>query len=314
MTTDKIKKAYRRQAQLYHPDKASRHNMTTKEATSRFTEIADAYQALTDSAQRYDYDLDLLEIEEEYQEELLLLEEEQRERKRKQFEGDGHYHVGGDEFSLYEKIRNGAANFATWKETLNLDPWTLFEEFFFENSTMNDAEFDPSTEDYRRPNSYESTYHHRSPSPGHSQMPPRVSETTIHRGYDPSFGTDVFTVLRREEHIHDVNDNGEYYYRILGQDFISGTRVDPYTGFTMQEYYSAVTEPYFVEDGYSKRDSGANNSYGSANFPRKQNEQKATTPRKSPSRLRVGEFITPDSSSSDAWISTNGKYEAKLTR
>lgn len=44
ITKDQIKKAYRKQAQLYHPDKASRHNMTTEEATSRFAEIAEAYQ------------------------------------------------------------------------------------------------------------------------------------------------------------------------------------------------------------------------------------------------------------------------------
>lgn len=46
ITTSDIKKAYRKQAQLYHPDKAKRHNMTTDEATERFAEIANAYSIL----------------------------------------------------------------------------------------------------------------------------------------------------------------------------------------------------------------------------------------------------------------------------
>ena len=41
-----IKKAYRKMAQLYHPDKAKRHNMTIEEATNRFAEIANAYSIL----------------------------------------------------------------------------------------------------------------------------------------------------------------------------------------------------------------------------------------------------------------------------
>lgn len=77
ITNDQIKKAYRKQAQLYHPDKlAARRlkqekrnatngnvtvdvengplaNMTIEEATSLFAKIAEAYQVLSDPAQRY---------------------------------------------------------------------------------------------------------------------------------------------------------------------------------------------------------------------------------------------------------------------
>lgn len=79
ITNDQIKKAYRKQAQLYHPDKlAARRlkqekrnatnenvtstvdipndplaNMTIEEATSLFARIAEAYQVLSDPAQRY---------------------------------------------------------------------------------------------------------------------------------------------------------------------------------------------------------------------------------------------------------------------
>ena len=77
ITNDQIKKAYRKQAQLYHPDKlAARRlkqekqnatignvtvkiaddplvNMTIEDATSHFAKIAEAYQVLIDPAQRY---------------------------------------------------------------------------------------------------------------------------------------------------------------------------------------------------------------------------------------------------------------------
>jgi len=78
ITNDQIKKAYRKQAQLYHPDKLAarrlKHekrsvtdsnvttidiandplaNMTIEEATSLFARIAEAYQVLSDPAQRF---------------------------------------------------------------------------------------------------------------------------------------------------------------------------------------------------------------------------------------------------------------------
>eukprot|EP00584_Thalassiosira_punctigera_P010564 CAMPEP_0172534760 /NCGR_PEP_ID=MMETSP1067-20121228/7015_1 /TAXON_ID=265564 ORGANISM="Thalassiosira punctigera, Strain Tpunct2005C2" /NCGR_SAMPLE_ID=MMETSP1067 /ASSEMBLY_ACC=CAM_ASM_000444 /LENGTH=772 /DNA_ID=CAMNT_0013319589 /DNA_START=80 /DNA_END=2398 /DNA_ORIENTATION=+ len=329
ITNVQIKKAYRKQAQFYHPDKASRHNMTTEESTSRFAEIAEAYQVLNDAVQRYDYDWELLEMEEEYEEERLLWEEDQRERKRmQQFEeGQRYNNMVGDDSSLYEKIRNGASNFHAWKDTLNLDPWAVFEDFFFQDSTMSDDEIDPYAENHRYHQSqheFEGKRRHRPPA-SPNKMAPYILETTIYRGYDPSFGADVYTVLRREEYFHDMNDNGEHFYQILGQDFISGNRADPYTGFTMQEYYSAVTEPYFVEEGYTKPDSDVGKKkYEGANFnynnQRSEHQTQTQTPthRMSTSKLEEGEslapnFISNEGSASDPWVSPNGKYQAMLT-
>lgn len=75
ITNDQIKKAYRKQAQLYHPDKLAARklkeekrnttnitvdvgndpltNMTIEEATSLFARIAEAYQVLSDPGQRH---------------------------------------------------------------------------------------------------------------------------------------------------------------------------------------------------------------------------------------------------------------------
>lgn len=341
IATSDVKKAYRKQAQIFHPDKVSRHNknVTTEEANSRFAEIAEAYQVLVDPAQRYDYDWELLEMEEEHERDRLLIEEEQRELRKQEGRPDkyeGRHHDGNqnvdkeDDFSLYDKIRNGASNFHAWKDTLNLDPWAVFEDFFFQDSTAEDDRHHHQ-EDARYPNSYnDASYYESNPSQpnrppppaGHARIQPRVSETTVYRGYDYNFGADLYTVLRREEYIQNSNYDGKYYYKILGQDFISGTRVDPYTGFTMQEYYSAVTEPYFVEEGYSKpgsKEGGEKSDHEDANLnflhqqDRHKTQRHEAAHRTSQSKLVQEESFTPRDSDSDPWISPNGNYRAVLT-
>lgn len=349
ITTPDIKKAYRKQAQLYHPDKATRHNMTTAEATSRFAEIAEAYQTLVDTQSRYEYDWELLEMEDEYEDERLFLEEEEKLQRRRdqQYQqqsyeqqqqynsasahdyGDNAYY---DASSLYEKIRNGASNFNTWKD--NIDPWAVFEDFFFQDYTAqmgggsssysNTEEYYSYQQHSQHPNQNndrsQSHHHHH-----HNMIPPRISETTIHRGYDPRFGAEVYTVLRREEYIHnDTNDRGQYYYQMYGQDFVSGERLDPYTGIIMQQYYSAVTEPYFVEEGWASPTDfvGNDDSYTAPYFQHRQEEsgqrrdeesRQSLQKRISSSKLKEGESFTPASSLDYPWISANGKYRAILT-
>lgn len=346
ITTPDIKKAYRKQAQLYHPDKATRHNMTTAEATSRFSEIAEAYQTLVDTQSRYEYDWELLEMEDEYEDERLFLEEEEKRQRRRdqQYQqqsyeqqqqyndahdyGDNAYY---DASSLYEKIRNGASNFNTWKD--NIDPWAVFEDFFFQDYT---AQMGGGSSSYSNTEEYYSYQQHsqhpnqnndRSQSHHHHNMiPPRISETTIHRGYDPRFGAEVYTVLRREDYIHnDTNDRGQYYYQMYGQDFVSGERLDPYTGIIMQQYYSAVTEPYFVEEGWESPTDFVGNDDSSYTAPYFQHRQEESGQRRdeesrqslqkriSSSKLKEGESFTPASSLDDPWISANGKYRAILT-
>jgi curved DNA-binding protein CbpA len=53
-----VRKAYRKQAQLWHPDKhANNSTASTEEATARFAQIAHAYQVLSDEWKRKEYDL-----------------------------------------------------------------------------------------------------------------------------------------------------------------------------------------------------------------------------------------------------------------
>ncbi len=51
-SADEIKKSYRKLARTYHPD----HNTGNKEAESRFKEIGEAYQVLSDPTKRKEYD------------------------------------------------------------------------------------------------------------------------------------------------------------------------------------------------------------------------------------------------------------------
>lgn len=72
-----VRKAYRKQAQLWHPDKQSNSTVAIKEeSTARFAQIAQAYEVLSDDWKRKEYDLflqycDNLQEEEEATERLM---------------------------------------------------------------------------------------------------------------------------------------------------------------------------------------------------------------------------------------------------
>lgn len=163
-------------------------------------------------------------MEDEYEEERMLLSQQQNNdlgrRSRGTTQGTQPSYSGTDSFSLYEAMKSGASNFNSWKDYLNLDPWAVFEDFFFQESTVRNDQ-GSNQEFYSSEQAYGNKRYHQSQT---TQMkPPRVSEQTIYRGFDPSYGANIYTVLRREDYIHDERDSdGKYFYQILGQDFISG--------------------------------------------------------------------------------------------
>ena len=322
ITNDQVKKAYRKQAQLYHPDKASRKNITVEEATSRFAQIAEAYQVLSDPVQRFEYDRELVYTEEEEEEERLFQKEEDQMREQEQRRQKKQYGQrqnqnndwGYDSSSFYDKMRDRASNLHAWKESLNnIDPWRVFEDFFFqESATVDDsnAHHGSSTA-----NQYYQQAQNDAPNNNYrNSQAPHVSETTVHRGYDPYKDADLYTVYRREDY-----QNGEY--RVIGQDFVQGVEVDPYTGFVLQEYYSAITGPYLVEefrgDDEFVNDFHYEKLYGQNNQKQQQfetthDDETKSSPRSSTSRLEQGESISLNDDSSDPWLSPNGKFEAYL--
>jgi len=322
ITTSDIKKAYRKQAQLYHPDKANRHNMTKEDATSRFAMIAEAYEVLSNQNTRNEYDWDLLDTEDEAE----FLRQQQQGVNRNQQHGQ----YTSEDSTLYDKMRTTASTFNTWKESI--DPWTVFEDFFFQDSRSNSEDYYQSQYAYSNNyQSYDQQSRQHQQQHTHSERYddniPSVSEQTIYQGFDPSYQADVYTVLRREDYINnnDMNTNGKYFYRIFAQDFISGTQIDPYTGFVINEYYTAISEPYIVEEGYENyqtSDDRYNNPKQPSHYEYKRKQQqedqekshqRENPQRVNPTKLEVGESITLLSSSSDPWISSNGKYKAILT-
>jgi len=324
ITNDQVKKAYRKQAQLYHPDKASRNNMTVEEATSRFQQIAEAYQVLSDPVQRYEYDRELIYTEEEEEEERLFQKEaelmrEREQRRQQQTQNSNDWGYDSSSSSFYDKMRDKASNLQAWKESLNsIDPWRVFEDFFFQESSTEGDSSDSSA--YHDSSSSTTNQYHQEaqqknpPNNGYrNSQAPHVSETTVHRGYDPYMDADVYTVYRREDY-----QNGDY--RVIGQDFVQGVEVDPYTGFVLREYYSAITGPYLVEEGSAQQqhfrgdDLHYDKLYGQQE-PKQQFEStrdEPKTPRLSTSRLEQGESISLNDSS-DPWLSPNGMFEAFLS-
>lgn len=102
-----IRKAYRKQAQIWHPDKASNQQNSTfslEECTSRFARIAEAYEVLNNPPKRQEYDL------------FLRYCGELKEKK-----GDQSFHWS----SLFESL---------------VDPIRVFEEFFFGPLEKDDEE------------------------------------------------------------------------------------------------------------------------------------------------------------------------------
>jgi hypothetical protein len=157
-------------------------------------------------------------MEDEYEEERLLQQQQEKERK-----AGGQAFSEYDSFPIYETLRNGASSFNAWKDNLNLDPWAVFEDFFFQESKMaNEPDGSGTGSDHDKFYSGDQSYgHHRYYQSQSRQTPPRVSEKTVYRGFD-QFGAKVYTVLRREDYIHEKRADGKYFYQILGQDFISG--------------------------------------------------------------------------------------------
>ena len=312
ISTSDIKKAYRKQAQLYHPDKANRHNMTKEDATSRFAMIAQAYEVLSNPTTRNEYDWDLLDAEDEAE---FLKQRQQQQQQQDVNRNQQHGQYTSD--TIYDKMRTSASTFSTWKESI--DPWAVFEDFFFQDSTANDYTYSNNYQAYNQQSRQQQHTH----SARYDDHIPSVSEQTIYQGYDPGYGADVYTVLRREEYTNnnDMNTNGKYFFRIFAQDFISGNQIDPYTGFVIQEYYTAISEPYMVEEGYeSYPNHDAYSQPSHFEYKRKQQQeeqekshQQEIPQRVNPVKLEVGESFTPVSSSSDPWMSSNGKYQAIMT-
>lgn len=185
-----IKRAYRRQAQLHHPDKQkNKENTDIGEVNARFAKIAEAYDILSDSDKRRDYDS--------------LLEHDA-------FTSSGHFDGeswrGGRSTYNYngDTMRRKRHNFAS--EFHFSDPNILFQNLFssFSGYQGKAQHFDPYFDNFRRKTTNKS-------------VPSHVSESQEIL-YDSQTDTEVLRVMRREE-FRDSN-----YFRVIAQEFMQDLR------------------------------------------------------------------------------------------
>ncbi|KAG7358920.1 DnaJ domain containing protein [Nitzschia inconspicua] len=250
-----IRKAYRQQAQLWHPDKISKsqsnsetsRRISTEESNARFARIAHAYEILTDPQKRQEYDSFL-----EYCE-------------RARIDGDN-----ADQSSQLKK------NFAKVWDNFK-DPFRVFEDFFFGAEDENDnfyreEAFDPNdpfsfVHYHQRQQQQQQQQRQRYQSNGRKyESPPQDRPAHISQGkenlYDPMTGEAVVRVTQTEEYPPQDSHSGRFFYRIIAQEFKQ--RYDPYTtGLT----YIPITDPYLQEEGYRYQSSSSSASTTSSASP-----------------------------------------------
>jgi curved DNA-binding protein CbpA len=215
-----IRKAYRKQAQLWHPDKKHQqpHNSTTnsaapsttssrEESTARFAQIAQAYEVLNDEWKRREYDLYL-----QYCDRIMVMAAEEKD------------------LDLGQKQQQHPRR---WSKLFSkIDPFSVFEDFFFgKDRTVDDQEEDND----------ESSWFF--------DMPPQNSDPIRITKYQEEFKQgrdDIVRVSQTEEYAPDAS-SGRYYYRIVSQEFLK--QMDPYTGNVV---LTPLTVPYLREEGHQQ--------------------------------------------------------------
>ena len=297
--TKDIKKAYRKQAQLWHPDKIqSRKNQQTnatstngidyaslsdEECNRRFAKLAEAYEVLNNDEKRRDYDSFLLDAEDQME------RDHDRDQKRQPAESA----TASDQFFQYTN---------TFKEFFT-DPMSTFEEFFFGSGDGDDQGNDRSFMEDIFDSFYAGSQRNHEDNQSYNQQPDRTSETT-QVTYDPRFGTEVLRVLHREE--FDRPQESQTYFRVIGQKFIE--EFDPIYGRSLG--YQPITEPYIVEEGYLQYKKQRKKSESFNDQQRRKDPKHRTLLVITSHRLEKYEFITPKSIHIH---STNGEYYAGLT-
>jgi curved DNA-binding protein CbpA len=228
-----IRKAYRKQAQLWHPDKITKNQgsnvtkttISKEESNARFAKISHAYEILMDSEKREEYD-SFLEFCERNRDDIASPAKSSHLRQR---------------FSkVWENIR---------------DPFRVFEDFFFSAEDEDDnlygrENFDPNDPfsfiQYQnlqqQRNRYRSTEHQFNPP---AQDRPARTFQGKENLYDPMTGEAVLRITQTEEYNPQDSFTGRFYYRIIAQDFKQ--RYDPYTTGLA---YVPITKPYLQEEGY----------------------------------------------------------------
>jgi curved DNA-binding protein CbpA len=285
-----IRKAYRRAAQLYHPDKASpSQSLSFEESNARFAKIAEAYEILSDPTRRKEYDT--------------YLDHCFRHKRMMEEANAGP--------SLKQRFSN------LFDSVISVDPFALFDDLFaaregedesFGYGFNSNGRFDPNGDDHF------SQYHDESKIEGDYSEPSQVYQQQENL-FDPMTGDVVVRISQTEEYSSGPSGSssssqnpGKYFYRVVSQDFKQ--RVDPYTGDVL---LIPLTHPYLQEEGHRRHGDDETTQQPSSPFMFGSNSNHdAPTPPPPPleSILHSWEVMTPNSK---LLVSPNGKYVAGLS-
>ncbi|KAL3943606.1 MAG: hypothetical protein SGBAC_002315 [Bacillariaceae sp.] len=255
-----IRKAYRKQAQIWHPDKhnnnaknAKNSNKNNKnknnsnknnknagekkktsmeECTARFAKIAEAYEVLHDAQKREEYDIFLKHCRQQ--------PSNKKSSSKWQFR--------------FEKL---------------MDPMQVFEEFFFGSSSSNqdkhehedehehehvDDDFfstlfeSSATESEPQKTSKRQSQSHKQQHQKQKQEQQQKQPVSSYRHeeylQDPYTAEEIIRIMQTEEYASKDPTTGKFYYRTKAQEFKK--TFDPFTGMS----YYPVSEPYILEEGY----------------------------------------------------------------
>ncbi|KAL3919243.1 MAG: hypothetical protein SGILL_003852, partial [Bacillariaceae sp.] len=235
INTKDVRKAYRKQAQLWHPDKLFNTTLSTEEGNARFARIAQAYEILSDAEKREEYDRFL-----QYCESLSA-------------------DHNGDQHARAKSLRQ---KFSSVWENIR-DPFRVFDDLFSQDDDEFVDNFDPNNpfsfihfNEEEQQDLYQRQENHYYPPPQDDPVRTFQDKENL---YDPVTGEGVLRISQTEEYASHDKFTGRFYYRIVAQDFKK--RYDPYTtGLT----YIPLTDPYLQEEGYRYRSSGATTATSSS--------------------------------------------------
>lgn len=309
LTHKEIRKAYRKQAQKWHPDKINNNsnnsNSTTttgttpmisvEESNARFARINEAHTVLTNPEAKLEYDNYLRYCEASHQ-------QQSSSSSSTSSRYDDYSDWASSLFSQFSSPRN---------------PFDMFEEYFFGSGgpTKYDNNNDDDEDNYAQHDSYFYGNHHgQQRQQQHSYgRPVRVYESQD-IVYHANLGREVVRVTQTEEYAPDKKEeDGRFYYRVMAQDFLQV--YDPYRGGLILQ--PVTQQPYLLDEGWKFRP-----SHGRTKFvppPRQQQQQQ--NPQQfsqkhdhysfqSSHTILVGDVLTPNS---PLLTSPNGRYYAGLS-
>ena len=236
-----VKKAYRKQAQQWHPDKISSSssapetNITVEESNARFAKIADAYSILSN-----------VESKEEYDNYLKHCEEDRGQSSSSSSSSSNDNNSFEDwASSIFSKFTNGGQMrnpFELFEELVfgggkgdgdDDDDYMFYDSYFFDADMANDY-------GYNRQQQYRG---------GSSGQQSSQSYQTQSVAYDMYSGKECIRISKIEEYKIASNRQRQQriFYRVIVQDF--SQVYDPYE--RSMALQATTAQPYILDEGWT---------------------------------------------------------------